>query len=151
MVEKSYPEPTVGALIFNPEGKIFLMRTYKWADKYAIPGGHIELGETIEDALRREVKEETGLDIYDIEFFSLQESIFDKNFWKKKHFLFLDFVCKTKSLEVKLNEEGQEYVWVSLENALNLPLDSYTRRLLEAYRNRQEPTAIFIKGQISEK
>lgn len=46
MVKKSYPEPTVGSLIFNPEGKIFLIRTYKWADKYAIPGGHIELGET---------------------------------------------------------------------------------------------------------
>lgn len=105
----------------------------------------------LEDALRREVKEKTGLDIYDIEFISLQESIFDKNFWKQKHFLFLDFVCKTKSLEVKLNEEGQEYVWVSLEYAFNLPLDSYTKRLLEAYRNRQDPTAIFIKGQISEK
>lgn len=41
------PEPTVGALIFNPQGEIFLMKSHKWRNKYVIPGGHIELGETI--------------------------------------------------------------------------------------------------------
>ena len=68
MTEKKYPEPTCGALIFNPVGKIFLMKSRKWRDKYVMPGGHIELGEKIEDALKREIKEETGLDIFDIEF-----------------------------------------------------------------------------------
>lgn len=63
MTEQLYPEPTCGALIFNPAGKIFLMKSYKWKDKYVIPGGHVELGEKIADALKREIKEETGLDI----------------------------------------------------------------------------------------
>lgn len=68
MPEQRFPEPTVGALIFNAEGKLFLMKSHKWHDEYVIPGGHIELGETAEEALRREIKEETALDIYDIEF-----------------------------------------------------------------------------------
>ena len=62
-MSQQYPEPTVGALIFNLEGKLFLMRSHKWRGQYAVPGGHIELGETMEQALRREVKEETNLDL----------------------------------------------------------------------------------------
>lgn len=133
MVEQQYPEPTCGALIFNPEGKIFLMKSYKWKDKYVIPGGHVELGEKIEDSLKREIKEETGLDIYGIEFICFQEFIFDKAFWKKKHFIFFDFSCKTNSREVKLNSEGQEYVWVSIKESLNLPIEPYTRKTIEKY------------------
>lgn len=137
-MKQQYPEPTVGALIFNPEGKIFLMKSYKWRGKYVIPGGHIELGEKTEEALKREIKEETGLDIDDIEFLCYQDFIFDKAFWKRKHFIFLDFVCKTDSTEVKLDSEGQEFVWVSLEEALKLQVEPYTRRAIEEYMEKKE-------------
>jgi nucleoside triphosphatase len=136
--EQRYPEPTVGALIFNPEAKVLLVRQDKWRGKYVIPGGHIELGETMEDALRREMMEETGLTIHDIQFALLQEFIFDEQFHKRRHFIFLDFVCKTDSYDVVLDSESQRYVWVSLEEALGLPLDSYTRRLIEGQRSRRE-------------
>jgi len=133
MTEQQYPEPTVGALIFNQEGKIFLMKSHKWKNKYVIPGGRVELGERIEDALKREIKEETGLDIYDIEFICFQEFVFDDEFWKKRHFIFLDFACKTDSTEVKLNYEGQDHVWVTLEEALKLLVEPYSRRTIEEY------------------
>ena len=68
MAKQQFPEPTVGAMIFNTEGKLFLMKTHKWGNKYAIPGGHIEMGETMTDALKREIKEETHLDIHNIQF-----------------------------------------------------------------------------------
>jgi len=133
MGRQKYPEPTVGALILNRENRALLVRSDKWRDKYAIPGGHIELGETMEEALRREIEEETGLDIYEIEFASLQELVFDEAFHEKRHFIFIDFVCKTDAGddEVVLNFESQEYVWASLEEALKLPLEPYTRRLIE--------------------
>lgn len=136
-MEQHYPEPTVGALIFNPEGKIFLMKSHKWKDKYTIPGGHIELGESIETALKREIKEETGLDIHDIEFICFQEFVFDDQFWKKKHFIFLDYACKTSSTEVKLDDEGQDYIWVTLEEALKLPIDTYSRTTIKEYMGRK--------------
>lgn len=133
MTKQKFPEPTCGALIFNLEGKIFLMKSHKWKGKYVIPGGHIELGETMEKALKREIKEETGLDIFDIGLIFFQEFIFDKSYWKKKHFIFFDFSCKTKSTKVKLNSEGQAYLWAKIEEALKLPIEPYTRKTIEGY------------------
>ena len=133
MTKQQFPEPTVGALIFDPEGKLFLMKSHKWRDKYVVPGGHIELGERMEDALKREVKEETNLDIYDIEFLGFQEFIFDDAFWRKGHFIFFDYVCRTDSTDVRLNSEAQEYVWVSLEDALELPIEPYTSVAIQEY------------------
>jgi len=138
MAKQQYPEPTVGALIFNPRGEVFLMRSHKWRDKYVIPGGHIELGEGAEKALEREIKEETALDIYDVEFFGFQEFIFDDAFWKRRHFIFFDYTCRTDSPQVVLNAEAQEYVWVPLEEASTLPVEPYTRRTLEEYIRRQK-------------
>jgi hypothetical protein len=46
-----FPEPTVGALIVNKEGKILLTKSHKWFDKYTLPGGHIEVGETMKEAV----------------------------------------------------------------------------------------------------
>ena len=133
MAAQRYPEPTVGALILNSQDEILLVRSHKWRDKYVIPGGHIELGERMEDALQREIAEETGLVIKDIEFIGHQEFVYDDAFWKKRHFIFFDYVCRTDSVQVTLNHEAQEYVWVSLERALAHPVEPYTRSTIETY------------------
>ena len=133
MAEQQFPEPTVGALIFDAEGRLFLMSSHKWRGKWVVPGGHIELGERMEEALRREVKEETNLDIHDIEFVCFQEFVYDQRFWKQRHFIFFDFACRTGSSDVRLNDEAQEYVWVTLHDALHLPLEHYTAVAIREY------------------
>ncbi len=126
MSKQDYPHPTVGALIFNPEGKMLLVRSHKFHDKYVVPGGHIEVGERMADAVVREAKEETGLDVYDPQFIFHQEFIQDESFWKKMHFIFFDFACKTDSTDVVLNDEAQSYIWVTTEEALTMNVDAYT-------------------------
>jgi len=133
MPEQQYPEPTVGALIFNGKSKVFLMRSHKWRGNWVLPGGHIELGERMVDALRREVKEETNLDIRDVEFICFQEFICDDRFWKPRHFIFFDYACTTDSAEVKLNTEAEEYAWVTLEEALKMPVEHYTMVAIREY------------------
>ena len=137
LVEQVFPEPTVGALIVNNEGKILLAKSHKWFDKYTLPGGHIEVGESMIDAVRREVKEEVGLDVEVVETLLVQEAIFAPEFFKKKHFIFIDFYCKSKDQQVKLDQdEIQDYIWVFHGAAYNLKLDSFTRKTLYRYLER---------------
>lgn len=131
MMDQVFPEPTVGVFVFNPAGEILLLKSHKWPGKYVVPGGHVELGERIEEAVVREAKEETGLDVYDLKFVLFQQCIYDPAFWKPRHFIFFEYACRTDSLEVRLNHEAQEHLWVRLEAALHLPLDSYTRTVIE--------------------
>ena len=134
---QAFPEPTVGALIVNEEGKILFTKSHKWFDKYTLPGGHIEVGETMKAAVAREVKEEVGLDVEVAEMLLMQEAIFAEEFWKKKHFIFFDFLCKSRGQQVKLDgRELQEYVWEYPGAAFRLNLDSFTRKTLEEYLQR---------------
>jgi 8-oxo-dGTP pyrophosphatase MutT (NUDIX family) len=137
MEEKQHPEATASILILNEEGKVFLMLSPKWKNMYGLPGGHIELGETSEEAARREIMEETGLKVKDIKFLKLQEVIFPKEFYKKKHFISLEYIAKVASSDIKLdNREGIEYVWVTPDEALKLNLNPYTRDTIIEYKKR---------------
>ena len=141
MVKQVFPEPTVGALIVDKQGKILLARSLKWFDKYTLPGGHIEVGESMIDAVKREVKEEVGLDVEVMEMLLVQEAVFAPEFYKKKHFIFIDFYCKSKDQEVKLDQdEIQDYLWVYPGAAYNLKLDSFTRKTLDRYLERGRGT-----------
>jgi nucleoside triphosphatase len=133
MPDQIFPEPTVGAFIFNAKGELLLIESHKWPGRYVVPGGHVELGERLEEAVVREAKEETGLDIFDIEFINFQQFIYDPAFWKKRHFIFFDFACKTDSTSVQLNDEAEGFVWVEPRQALTLELDTYTRRSVEEW------------------
>src|SRR6266852_6225742 len=129
-----YPKTSVGALIVNKQGKILLTKSHKWFDKYTLPGGHMEVGETMKEAVAREVKEEVGLDVEVADMLLMQEAIFAEEFWKKKHFIFFDFLCKSKDQQVKLDgRELQSYVWEYPGAAFKLKLDSFTRQTLERY------------------
>ncbi len=139
MADQIYPEPTTGTLIFNPAGELLLLQSHKWMGKYVIPGGHIELGERAEEAARREAKEETGLDVEELEFLCWQEFVYDDAFWRPRHFIFFDFVCKTRGTDVCLNDEAESFRWVKPEEALALPIDAYTAVSIREYLKRAKP------------
>ena len=131
---QTYPEATVGALVVNERGEVLIVRSHKWGDKYTVPGGHIELGERAEDAIRREVKEETDLDAEPVELLIVQQAIYPKNFHKHEHYIFMDYVLKAKSSKVQLDgRELQDYVCVRPEEALKLDLEEYTRNFVLRY------------------
>ena len=107
----------------------FLMRSPKWkGSRHVVPGARIELGETIKEALKRGIKKETNLEIPNIEFIGMKEFVFGKEFYKKRHFIFLDYFCRARSEKVILDgEEGTEYIWVSVKEALNLSIGKFTK------------------------
>jgi nucleoside triphosphatase len=131
---QNFPEATVGALIVNSNGEILLVKSYKWGSKYTVPGVHIELGERSEVAVRREVKEEVGLEVEPVRILLVQEAIFPADYIKHEHYIFLDYLCRATSPTVKLDgKEIQEYIWTNPNDVLRLELESFTRKLVEEY------------------
>ena len=127
------PLTTVGALICRPDGRILLIQTHKWRDTWGVPGGKVEYGETIEAALEREVLEETSLTLTQIYWGPVQEAVMSPEFYKDAHFILLNFIALTADTEVTLNDEAQQYVWVTPEDALSFELNTPTRVLLTFY------------------
>ena len=125
------PIVTVGGLIFDSLGKVLLVRTHKWSDLWGIPGGKIKWGEPSEEALRRELREETNLNVGDIQFVMVQDCIHSKEFYRDAHFILLNYTCRCEGApEVKLNDEAREFRWVALGEALEMPINEPTRKLL---------------------
>ena len=125
------PITTVGALIHDGAGKILMIRTHKWSGLWGIPGGKIKRGESSIDALKREVLEETKLHISEIGFVMNQDCIASPEFMHPEHFILLNYVARASSTDVHLNEEAEEFMWLSPAEALKLPLNTPTRVLLE--------------------
>jgi len=132
--EKIHPPlATVGALIFNDAGEVLMIRTHKWSNLWGIPGGKIKWGEPSMEALRREIKEETGLEVADVRFVLVQDCIHSKEFYRDAHFVLLNYTCRCAGRpEVKLNDEAREFRWVTTAAALKMPLNTPTRILLDA-------------------
>ncbi len=128
------PIATVGALIFNEAGEALMIRTQKWSNLWGIPGGKIKWGETSEDALRREIKEETDLDVTGIRFMLVQDCIHSKEFYRDAHFVLLNYTAHVtggSNQNVTLNDEAREFRWLKPAAALQLPVNAPTRKLLE--------------------
>lgn len=128
MKDSEYPEPVAGGFIRNQEGKFLLVKSYKWKDVWSVPGGHVELGERIVDTLRREIFEEVGLKVEPTRVLAVREAIFPKGFIKKKHFIFFDYLCETKSSKVKLDKkELSDYIWVDKKRLMKLKVEPYAK------------------------
>jgi ADP-ribose pyrophosphatase YjhB (NUDIX family) len=140
--EESHPPiVTVGGLIFNEAKEVLMIRTHKWSNLWGIPGGKIKWGEASTDALRREIKEETNLDITGIEFTLAQDCIHSKEFYRDAHFVLLNYTCRcTGKPKVKLNDEAREFRWVTVAKALEMPINQPTRKLLLAVSGSKKPT-----------
>lgn len=127
------PRLTVGALVFN-NNKLILLQSPKYNGRYILPGGHVNFMELIEDAVRREVREETGLEVNNLKFVKFIEFINPEQYYKKRlHFVGMQYLCQTPQRNVTLNKEATDYLWTSPQKALNLDLEDGTKKTIEYY------------------
>lgn len=130
---KIFPLVAAGALIFDNENKVFLMQSSgKFGAEWIVPGGKVAFGESVETALIREIKEETNLDLTNIEFIGYRDYV-----KTDKHFIFLEFCAKTEnSQQVKLNYEATKYGFFGQSELENLNIAKPTLELIQSQIHR---------------
>jgi len=104
---------TQGAIIKNPEGAVLILGLD--AGQWILPGGHVDKNENWEDAFRRELKEELGLENFEI------KNIVDIRSWTAKDdshnvYALTFFIEAPDFKEPKLSDEHVAYAWVTLKN-----------------------------------
>jgi mutator protein MutT len=120
----------VGATIFNKEGKVFIALRGKKAKnergKWEIPGGSVEFGETLEQALQREIMEEYGIEIELVELLGVYDHIIAD---EKQHWVAPSYICKlTKGTPKIMEPEKCDAIgWFTCEEAKKLPLSLITK------------------------
>ena len=134
-INKKYPKAIVGAFIFNEKNELLLLKQSNWKNKYTCPGGKVEFNETLEEALKREVKEETNLEIEDIRMFEIVDglNLKDKYVPGDNHFIFIDYIAKAKNpKKLKINKEAVKAVWLKPKEWLKRKKDLPHKYLIEA-------------------
>ena len=145
------PELIVGALLLNQRGEVFVARFSKVAGHYAIPGGHVEYGETVAQALVRELTEETNLTPARYRLLRVSERIRPPLYKDGTHHLvYLDFLIDRWTGRLQLDgDELSDGLWVAPQASLELPLTLTTRQAIEFYlAHGQEGGCRYHPGQI---
>ncbi|PNK13300.1 NUDIX domain-containing protein [Cylindrospermopsis raciborskii] len=134
-MQKHFPLATVGALVVNCRGQVLIVRTTKWRGTWGVPGGKVEWGESLIDAVIREFQEEVGLELTQVRFALLQEAVLDPQFFKEAHFIMVNYYAFSSKETIIPNQEIEAWAWVMPQEAIDYPLNTYTRILIEDYLN----------------
>lgn len=127
----------VGAVIEDGAGRILLVKHVPrrggfWQGKWICPGGELEWGETIEEGIRREVREETQLEISLITPLSSFDTVVRQNGEVVLHVIYIDYLARVAGGHLQTGSDIGEAVWVEKSHlpAIREELHTDTRRLL---------------------
>jgi mutator protein MutT len=123
----------IGALIVEGD-RILLVERGKdpLRGYWSLPGGILETGEKLEDGIRREVREETGLEIEPASFFEIFERIMpDPEGRPEYHYVLIDYLCRVKGGELKPASDARRACWVEQRNLREYRLTEGTLAVIE--------------------
>jgi 8-oxo-dGTP diphosphatase len=123
---------SVAAVITDDHGRALLIQR-RDNQRWEPPGGVLELGETIEDGLRREAREETGLEVEPDQLTGVYKNM-------KRGIVALVFRCKITGGSLTTTDETADYRWASQQEIPELAEEAYAIRVMDALSQRTTPT-----------
>jgi len=132
-VSPSAPVVGVGGVLIR-DGKVLLIRRGKppLYGRWVVPGGTVELGESLEQALVREMREETGLEVVPLEVLTVFDRIERDGDRVVYHYVIVDYLCRWLGGEARAASDALEAAWAALDD---LPRYDLPQKALEVVQD----------------
>lgn len=139
---KEYPKMpivAVGALILQDHNILLVKRKNEpGKGRWSIPGGTVELGESLKDAVVREVYEETGLVVEVYELLDIIEVIRKDNDGNIVfHYVILDYLAKPAGGTLRAASDASDVIWVTVDEAMNMEITESLRAMLHKLKEKE--------------
>jgi ADP-ribose pyrophosphatase YjhB (NUDIX family) len=136
MGNRQYPDRPilgVGALIFRADRILLVERGQEpLKGLWSLPGGVVEVGETLEQAVRREIREETNLEIEILEVLEIFERIMrDAAGRPEYHYVLVDYLCRAREGAAQAASDAANLVWTTLADLPTLTLTEGTLPVIQ--------------------
>jgi 8-oxo-dGTP diphosphatase len=149
VLSRQYPNKPVvgvGAIILD-EDRILLekRKNSPGKGKWSVPGGLVDLGETVEEAVIREVKEETGLEVYNPRLVDVVSYVsLDKRGLVVYHYVIIDYLVTSGGGEPKAASDAEDLKWVPFYKVEEYDLTESFKRFFKQNREKLENTSLFF-------
>jgi 8-oxo-dGTP diphosphatase len=144
-VQREFPDRPivgVGGVIVDGEKVLIVKRAHEPRQgEWSLPGGMVELGETLVDALKRELKEETGLEVEVGEVVEVFDRVHRRDGRIQYHFVIVDYLCRPIGGALGAADDAEDVAWVAADDIERYGVNEFAarviRRGLEMARLRQ--------------
>ncbi len=114
------------------DNKVLVLKTAR-SGRWELPGGRIDFGESVEQTLKREMKEELGFEKVKLGNFNHIWSFVSERNRNNHHFIILDFEIFTDEKGIKLSKEHTEYKWIGADDLDKLNMRERQKESLKKY------------------
>ena len=147
-IKRVYPDQPVvgvGAVIIKGSTIALIKRGNEPAKgKWTIPGGLVELGESTEDAVIRETKEETGLEVANPRLMDVVSNVdFDDSGKIKYHYVIIDYLVHVRAGKADAASDAVELLWVPFDAVESYNLTTSFRLFFKNNRHKMETSSSF--------